>query len=63
MKYKEELDNNLSQLLNNKTTAIEIYINVLNKQLDTLPNDSKVYQTIQACKELAESILTYDKTK
>ena len=63
MKYKEEIDGNLSQLLNNKTTAIEIYINVLNKQLDTLPNDSKVYQTIQACKDLAVSILEYDKTK
>jgi hypothetical protein len=63
MKYNIEVDDNLDELLNNKISAIEIYINVLNGQLSTLPDDSAVYQTILACKELAESILKYDKTK
>jgi len=40
-----------------------MYISVLKSQLDTLPNDSVVYETMKACKELAEAILKYNKTK
>jgi hypothetical protein len=61
MKYKnyDILDNLLTENVN----PIELYIMVLNSQLETLPNDSVVYETIKACKELAESILTYKTTK
>lgn len=60
MKYKDY--DNLDNILTENVNPIELYIMVLNSQLETLPSNSVVYETIKSCKELAQSILTYKTT-